>query len=137
MVENCINTGAENAIEQCETYMLYANDNYFPFMLKPYKNKRSVVFEILDHLDLRSASQYKSIIMGIEFIKAHSNSHKEWLNIQYCKEGKNVVSNLNFLSDKWFKSVPGKTKGSNFTKINRKYFELAVLRALSQKRSLC
>ena len=34
-------------IAECDEHMAYADNNYFPFMLRPYGDKRSLVFECL------------------------------------------------------------------------------------------
>ena len=114
-IEDGVTQGTDKAIEQCEEYMIYANDNYFPFMLKPYSNKHSVIFELIEQLDIQSSSQDNSIIKALEFIKAHKSSHKEWLNIEACNQGQELAPNLDFLSDKWIKLVTGKIKGKHVT----------------------
>lgn len=129
-IENSVTQGTDKAIKECEGYMIYSSDNYFPFMLKPYSNKHSVIFELIEQLDIQSSSQDNSIIKALEFIKAHKSSHKEWLNIEACNQGQELAPNLDFLSDKWIKLVTGKTKGQHVTQIHRKYYELAVLSAL-------
>jgi TnpA family transposase len=129
-IENSVTQGTDKAIIQCEEYMLYAGDNYLPFMLKPYSNKRSIIFELIEQLDIRPSSQDDSLIKALEFIKTHRNSHKEWLDIKCLGQEHGLTSNLNFLSEKWFKPITGKTKCSCVTQIHRKYYELAVLSTL-------
>lgn len=131
-IENCITQGIDNAMAQCEQHMAYADDNYFPFMLKPYNNKRFVIFTLLEQLNIKSAYQDTTLLEAMNFIKANQHSRKEWLSPCYCNDKKEeMVLDLNWLSDKWFKLVTGRTKGKSIIQIHCRYYELAVLCTLA------
>jgi TnpA family transposase len=125
-IENCIMQGPDKAIDQCEEYMAYSGNNYFPFMLKPYSNKRSLIFELINQLHICSSSQDNSLIEAIEFIKKHRNSHKEKLTINEDD------LDLKWLPEKWARIIIEKQK-NNAIKIHRKYYELAVLSTLADE----
>ncbi|MBA8667868.1 DUF4158 domain-containing protein [Holosporaceae bacterium 'Namur'] len=128
IIEKYTNEDADKIILRCQNYMAYSNDNYLSFMVHPYNNKRYLIFQLLGHLEIKSASQDCSLEQAFYFIKSHKNSHKEWLDINYQDpQGKNAILDLTWLPEKWFKIVTGRTKGSKFTQINRKYYELAIL----------
>lgn len=132
-IENCIVQGTDEAIEQCEQYMAYSGDNYYPFMLKLYSNKRYLIFQLLDQLDIKSSSNDTYIEEAIHFVKLHRNSRKEWLDINYVnRQGHRDILDLSWLPEKWFKTVTNKTKGSRVSKINRKYYELAIITSLAE-----
>lgn len=133
-LENCVSQGIEEAILQCENYMAHSNGNYYSFMLRPYKYKRSTFFKLINHLEVKSSSQDLSIEEALNFIQLHSGSHKEWLDIQYHNPAGEVSSlDLSWLSERWFKAVTGKNKGSQVSTLHRHYFELAVLSALTEE----
>lgn len=46
----------EGTIIQCEQYLAHSGNNYLPFIVKLYQNKRYVLFQLLEQLKLRSAS---------------------------------------------------------------------------------
>lgn len=124
--------GIDSTITQCEEYMAYAGDNYFPFMLKPYNNKRSIIFTLLSQLDIRSVYQDISTLEALDFVKAHQHVRAEWIDAYYYNTKKEkIMLDLTWLSDKWFRMVTGKTKGSSVSKIHHRYYELAVLCVLA------
>jgi hypothetical protein len=49
----------ETMINTCEEHLAYANNNYFPFMLKPYQSVRSLLINCLDILEPRSTNTDK------------------------------------------------------------------------------
>lgn len=130
-LDNYITDRPEPIIEQCEKHLVFAGDNYYPFMLKPYKNKRHLLFKIIDYLSIQSASHDTSTECALNFIKQHWKSTKLFVDINYKSEGILKTLDLGWLSEKWFKMVTGKSIGSKITVIHRHYFELAVINEIA------
>ena len=116
-------------IEQCQDYLGLTGENHITWMLKPYHNKRHVLFLLLDNLTIFSSSNDKSIETALRFISHHRHSHKEWIDI---KNDEGAQPDLGLLSEGWFKTVTGLKREKNLItkKINRHYYEIAVLNVL-------
>lgn len=129
-IEKYLGKETDEIIEQCEEYLELTGENHIAWMLKPYNNKRHVLFRLLENLTVLSSSTDKSIEKSLEFIMQYRHSHKEWINVG---QNKSVVQpDLSLLSDEWFKAVTGLKRGKNLIikKINRRYYEIAVFTVL-------
>lgn len=118
----------EQLIAECDEHLAYADNNYFPFMLRPYRTKRALLFECLDVLSPIATYHDDAFIQALAWMQAHRNSHKERLNI---KPGE---LNLKWLPEKWRRLVVGKEDPESKTMpIHRKYFELCLLERLREE----
>ncbi len=127
-IEGSVDKKLDTTIEQCKIHLRYKDNNYYDFMLKPFSNKRCLIYKILDVLSIKSSTSDKSIERSLAFIKAHRCSRKEWLDID---GEKTVPVELSVLKEKWHYKATGKNKGEVVTKIHKKYYELGVLSALT------
>ncbi len=127
-IDNTVTKEPDDVIEACEKHRAYAGGNYYPFMLKPYKDKRSLFFKIINFLEMQSTTHDMTIPLALDFLKQHAKSKKLWLDLIYENaEAKKVSLDISWLSERWFKMVTGKTKGSAVTQIHRHYFEIALM----------
>lgn len=125
---NSLPDNKEVAIEQCERYLAHSGDNYLPFMIKLFQNKRYVLFELLEQIDLYSASQDKSLEKAVAFIlENRKNKHK---SIAIAARD---FSHLSWLSDKWFHFVTKNKRHDEIMVVNKKNFELAVFNSLAEE----
>lgn len=114
-------------VEECEEYMAFASNNFWPFMLSSYHQSRSVLFSCLQALDLQSTSRDDTLIRAIRFVLQHKSSHKEWLSITSSVSAHRNQISLQWLPEQWRKLVTGQTSPSaKVTQIHRKYFEMFV-----------
>jgi len=115
-------------IVECDEYMAYASNNYWPFMLESYGHWRPLLFSCVESLELKSTTSDQNLIRAIQFIFAHRTSHKEWLPIQgHSGQGIKNQINLQWLPEQWRKLVTGHpSANTKVTEIHRKYFELCV-----------
>lgn len=116
----------EQLLAECEEHMVYAGNNYLPFMLAPYQAQRPLLLNCLSLLDLESTTADLSLIDAIRFILANRQSHKEWLPIAGTK------INLKWIPDKWRRLVTGQRSGAD-AEVSRKYFEPCVLTEAMQE----
>ncbi len=133
-IEGCIKDSQDKILEQCVEHLAYANDNYFSFMLNPYKNKRHIIFQLLNNFTIYSTTQNKFIEEALSFIKFYQPSREKWLNIRELKyfEKFNKL-NLNAFSDKWYKLITGNsTREMAIHRIHRHYFELATFTEIAR-----
>jgi len=128
-IEEQLNGKTDELIENCREYLGLTSENHISWMLKPYNNKRHVIFELLENLNVLSSTNDKSIEMGLKFIMHYRNSHKEWVNLD---KDNPLQPDLTLLSDGWFKIVTGlkRENGVTVKKINRHYYEIAVCTVL-------
>ena len=118
----------EDIIEQCERYLAHSGDNYLPFMIKLYQNKRYVLLRLLEQISLQSASRDKSLEHAVTFIlKNRHNKHKTYSIVA------SEFDQLNWLSEKWFNFVTKQKRDDENMDVNKKNFELAVFNALAEE----
>ena len=118
----------EEVILQCEQYLAHSGDNYLPFMLKYYQNKRYVLFQLLEQIKLNSASQDKSLEKAAAFILEHRRNKQKVISIDATQ-----FDQLNWLSDKWFNFVTDNKRHHAVMVVNKKHFEMAVFNALADE----
>ena len=127
-IEKSFPNNKDEALFQCEQYLAHAGDNYLPFMLRLYQNKRYVLFQLLEQIQLRSASQDKSLEKAAAFIIKHRQNKQKVINIVASD-----FDQLNWLSDKWFNLVTDSKRHDESMQVNKKYFEMAVFNALADE----
>lgn len=127
-IEAIVGKKLDIAIEQCKAHLKYENDNYYEFMLEPFANKRNTIYCILEALSIKSSTTDKSIEQALKFIKAHKNTHEEWLDM--TDQNQAIPIELGILTEKWHQKATDKNKGEVVEKVHRKYYELGVLSAL-------
>jgi len=128
-IENALDGKADELLEECQAYLGLTGENHIKWILRPYKNKRSVIYKILDNLRIESSSNDKAIEEALAFIMQYRSSHREWIEID---DATTIQPNLSLLSDGWFKAVTGmkREKSAKIKKINRHYYEIAVCTVL-------
>lgn len=129
-IEEQLGGKTDELIEQCREYLGLTSENHILWMLKPYNNKRYVIFQLLENLNVLSSTNDKSIENGLKFIMHYRHSHKEWIDLD---KDNLVQADLTLLSDGWFKVVTGlkREKDVFVKKINRHYYEIAVCTVLT------
>ncbi|MBN8503167.1 MAG: Tn3 family transposase [Burkholderiales bacterium] len=108
-------------IERCDEHIAFAGNNYYPFMLQPYRSKRALLFQCLDAMLLKSSSPDDSLLRAIAWMSQYRSSHKEHVR---ADAGFGVVD-LDWLTDKkWRALIEGSDASSGL--VHRKYLELCV-----------
>lgn len=128
-ISSVIGANAEKLAEECDQHMVYAGDNYLPFMLNSYHNQRPLLLNCLDLLNVYSSSNDQSIVEACQFVL--NNRHSRKATIKITKD-----LSLDWLPDKWYRVVtgkPAKPKEKRPTEMNRKYFELCVLTQVAKE----
>lgn len=111
---------------ECDEHMAYAGRNYLPFLLAPYGTLRPLLFNCLEIMGLRAASQDPSMERMIDAVLALRSQRRE--AIDAAGLGLDVTTDLTWLSAAWRKHVlPKALVAASPGWIHRKYFELAVL----------
>ena len=126
-IKNELGGKVPELIADCREHLGLTGDKHYGWILKPYKNKRSLLFNLLGNLNIFSSSEDKSIETALRFIKHYRSSHKDWIEITDNDE---IPVDLSLLPQQWFKLVTGLKKGESVAKIHRHYYEIAVLHIL-------
>jgi len=126
LIEQSFPNDIDASIEACEQYLIYADDNDLPLMLRYYQAKRHTMFRLLRQIEIKSVSKDMLVERLVKFILAHQRSHGEKIEIS-----PEEFNNFEWLDDQWFQFVTdGKTRRSiNHIKIvNQQKLELAVFK---------
>lgn len=125
MIEEHLGGKIDDLIEQCREYLGLTGENHIKWMLKPYNDKRYIIFKLLENLNILSSTSDKSIESGLKFIMHYRDYNKEWVDLD---KNNPIQPDLSLLSEVWFKAVTGLKRENNLTieKINRRYYEIAV-----------
>ena len=129
-IEEELGEKTDALIEECKEYLGLTTEHHITWMLKPYTNKRYVIFQLLGNLAILSSTQDKSIEMALKFVTYYRHSHKEWIELD---DSELIQPDLSFLSEGWFKAVTGLKRERHLVvkKINRHYYEMAVFTVLA------
>lgn len=108
-------------IERCDEHMAFAGNNYYPFMLQPYRSKRALLFQCLDAMSLKSSTPDERLLRALSWITQHRTSHKEHVSGSAAFG----TLELGWLTDrKWRTLIEGSEAASGL--LHRKYLELCV-----------
>ena len=55
-IEEQLSGDTDDLIDQCREYLGLTGDNHITWMLKPYNNKRHVIFQLLKNLNIQSST---------------------------------------------------------------------------------
>jgi TnpA family transposase len=84
--------GLDILLAQCKEVTTYNSRNYLPLMGQFYSRYRKVLFDLVRSLDIRSASQDKTLMNAVSFILEHQSRRSKWLP---------TGIDLSFASSKW------------------------------------
>lgn len=117
-IENAAGLDTEDSIQRCEAYEAFAGDNYAPFLWRFHKSHRSVLFRLLDSIELKSTSSDKSTEAAIQFIMSHRSSKADRLSTDDL--------DLSWVSVKWWQVLSERQKQKNDGTVDRRHFEVCV-----------
>ncbi len=130
-VEGVVDGDPETWIAQCDEHIAYAGNNYYPFMLQPYRVRRALLFQCLDVLSLKSSSQDDALLQAIAWLQHYRSSHRERITL---RDSDHAVLSFEWMPEKWRRLVFGTSKvASRPDTLHRKYFELSVLSLVMQE----
>lgn len=110
----------------CERQLAYSNNNYLPFMLSFFQDKRSVLFDCISHLNLLSTTQDTSLLEALSLVMLNRRSRKPTLDTG--------STNLSWIQDKWWRLITGgSSRNSSDVEIQKNYFELYLFTTIAQE----
>lgn len=117
-IENAAGSDTEDSIRRCEAHEAFAGDNYAPFLWRFHKGHRTVLFRLLDNIELVSTSTDKSTEAAIRFIVNHRTSKADRVSTEGL--------DLSWVSDKWWRVLSARQKQKNDGTVDRRHFEVCV-----------
>jgi len=112
--------------KRCERQLAYSNNNYLPFMLPLFQDKRSVLFDCISHLNLLSTTQDESLLEALSLVMFNRRSRKPTLDTG--------STNLSWIQDKWWRLITGSSmRNYSDVEIQRNYFELCLFTTIAQE----
>jgi TnpA family transposase len=117
-VENAAGCDTEESIQRCEAHEAFAGDNYAPFLWRFHKGHRTVLFRLLDNIELVSTSTDKSTEAAIRFILSLRTSKADRVGTEGL--------DLSWVTDKWWKVLSERQKQKNDGTVDRRHFEVCV-----------
>ena len=132
-LQTLIDPQAEQLLTQCFEHIAYAGNNYFPFMLEGYRQKRAILFSCLDILPLRSTSNDKSTETLLVLLRALQKSRSEYVSQGHVHQILGETLHPDWFGHKWWKLIT--TEAQEPDLLHRKYLELAIFSILKQELS--
>jgi TnpA family transposase len=118
----------QQLIEECDEYMAFAGNNYFPFMLPLYRTKRALLFECLEVMRPQPTYKDSAFALSLTWLLAHRTSHKEYLDSVIG----DAALDLRWLPDKWRKLVVSKDEAGQ-VRVHRKFLELSIFERVQEE----
>lgn len=123
-----LNDDPDSVLVQCNEHIAQAGNHTFPFLLAPYQKLRSLLFQCLDILSVKSSSQDDALLKALDWLKPYRSSRREYLLLS---EADLALLPLDWVPEKWEKCVFPDGRSSRL--LHRKYFELCVFSQLMRE----
>jgi TnpA family transposase len=107
--------GVETLVEQCETVSAVHHNNDLQLLWPIHARTRSLLFNMIEMMDIRSATRDISLLDALETVIAHRNARRGELKDEV---------NLGFASQRWQNFVIKRRAGRDFA--DRRAFEVCV-----------
>lgn len=133
-IEEVIGENSSALIDRCNEHMAYAGNNYYPFMLAPYRQKRALLFNCLTILDLKSTSNDTTSNALLTLFRSLQTSRTEYIKIAAANDTMGEPFDADWMPEKWRKLVLVKSEHSgDHDLLHRKYLELWILIHVKQE----
>lgn len=86
------NGGHNKLVNDCAELTAYHNHNYYPLLARQFKSHRSVLFQIIKLLPIKSSNKDDSLIKAIEYLLLCENRKSDFIEASV---------DLSFVSEKW------------------------------------
>ena len=112
--------GGSTLLEQCQEIKAYNSDNYLPLVWRFYSRYRTVLFRLVQSLDIQSTSQDQSLIEALTFVLLQEHRRSKWLSAEL---------DLSFISDRWRRLVVEQHNGKS--RLVRQQLEVCIFTYLA------
>src|SRR4051812_35037118 len=108
--------GVDVLAERCETVSASHNNNDLPLLWPIHANTRSLLFRLLDLMDVRSATQDRSLLDALAVVSGHRHTRRDEVPGDL---------DLGFASQRWQAFVAGRRRSGPVT-FDRRALEVCV-----------
>ncbi|MCW3698919.1 Tn3 family transposase [Burkholderia cenocepacia] len=116
-----LNDDPDAVLIRCNEHIAQAGNHIFPFLLIPYRNLRSLLFQCVESLSLKASSQDDALLKALDWLKVYRSSRREYLLLS---DTDLEQLPLGWIPEKWERCVL--PDGLSARLLHRKYFELCV-----------
>jgi TnpA family transposase len=107
--------GAEALVRHCRAMLPYHQNNILPLLWKYYRPHRSVLFDGIEALDIRSTTQDSRLVDALAFLKQHRHRHADHLPADIA---------IDFASQKWQQLTIRRIEGEVW--FDRRHLEVCI-----------
>lgn len=98
--------GLDDLATAHEAVSAYHGNNYLPLLERFYRSHRSVLFTLVDAIDLEATSAERSVLDAVEFIRANRDRRSDWIaeSTTVERDGQQVTVTVDvdsFVNDAW------------------------------------
>ncbi|MFE8073528.1 Tn3 family transposase, partial [Marinobacteraceae bacterium S3BR75-40.1] len=130
-IQSAVGDDRQGWLDACEEHLAYAGNNYLPFMLRPFRAKRSLLYNCLEILDFQSTSSDPLSIQLIQLLRRTRRLKAGTLDLAaQAPELIDAVRDTRWTQEKWRRLI---FTDSERRIVHRKYFELAVFALIKQE----
>ena len=104
----------------------YHNGNHLPLLWESYRTHRAALFNLVDLLDIRSATQDESLLEAVRLIQHYRTARRDYVPIA-SPTGRDL--SLEFASDRWRAFV--QTREGGVVVLKRRALEVCVFHYLA------
>lgn len=130
-IKSIIEKDENEILENCNLHVNYSQNNYYSFLWQYYKSHRSVLFEIIKNIEIKSTNQNYNLIDAIKFLILNTKRKSIWISTVIKEGDQNKLIDLSWVPNSWWKLITGNSLKREIPKeINRKYFELCLFTSI-------
>ncbi|GAA4974066.1 Tn3 family transposase [Yinghuangia aomiensis] len=125
--------GVQALTDAHEAVAAHHGNNYLPLVEQFYKSHRSVLFTLVDALELQATSAERAVVDAVAFIRANRDRRGEWIeeSTVHVRGGEEVVVAVDvdaFASEMWRKTLRDKRRPGVLA---RRHLEVCVFSHLA------
>ncbi|MGL5669608.1 MAG: Tn3 family transposase [Shewanella sp.] len=133
-IEQLLHPDKETVLAKCNEHLAYAGNNYLPFMLRPYGGKRSLLYNCLSILTLKSTSSDKTTERLIRCLLSIRDNRQEHISKHYLLDQFNGTKATKWITNTWKKLVLIQAENEDeVVVLHRKYLELCIMVHIKQE----
>uniref|UniRef100_UPI0034D75C30 Tn3 family transposase n=1 Tax=Shewanella algae TaxID=38313 RepID=UPI0034D75C30 len=133
-IEQLLIPDKETVIAKCDEHLAYASNNYLPFMIRPYGNKRSLLFNCLSILTLKSTSSDKTTERLLKCLLSIRHNRQEHISKHYLVDQFNGAKATKWISKAWKQLVLVQAETEEeVVVLHRKFLELCIMVHIKQE----
>jgi hypothetical protein len=117
-------------IEECDAHLALAGSNYYPFLWRCFRGKRSALVTLLRTLILRTTTEETSVEAALRFLLENVGRTGKYIPTAKRErtatgEARQVpLVDLSWIPDGWWRLVTGeRTRGQHPRRVDRRHFE--------------